>query len=69
LTEAGRSRGELRITVCPYFKELTPDGVKQYAEAGADAVAALFFAFSPDDVGRMFDDLEACREAAVGSSA
>jgi probable F420-dependent oxidoreductase len=67
LERAGRMREELRVTVCPYFKELTPEGVERYAEAGADAVAALFFAFSPDDVGRMFDDLEACREAAVGS--
>ena len=36
-----------------------------YAEAGADAVAALFFAFTPEDVARAFDDLEACREAAA----
>ena len=27
-------------------------------------MAALFFAFTPDDVARAFDDLEACREAA-----
>jgi hypothetical protein len=27
-------------------------------------VAALFFAFTPDDVARAFDDLEACREVA-----
>ena len=69
LEAAGRSRADLRITVCPYFKPLTPEGVEQYAEAGADAVAALFFAFTVDDVARAFDDLEACREAArrVGS--
>ena len=65
LGAAGRSREELRITVCPYFKPLTPDGVERYAEAGADAVAALVFAFSADDVARTFDDLEECREAAV----
>ena len=46
----GRSRAELRITVCPYFNQLTPEWVEGYAEAGADAVAALFFAFTPDDV-------------------
>jgi probable F420-dependent oxidoreductase len=62
---AGRSRDELRITVCPYFKPLTPEGVERYAEAGADAVAALFFAFTPDDVARAFDDLEQCRQAAA----
>jgi len=67
LEEAGRRRTDLRITVCPYFQELTPDAVGQYAEAGADAVAALFFAFTPEDVARAFDDLEACREAAARS--
>jgi probable F420-dependent oxidoreductase len=64
LDAAGRSRDDLRITVCPYFKPLTPEGVEQYAEAGADAVAALFFAFTVDDVARAFDDLEASREVA-----
>jgi probable F420-dependent oxidoreductase len=65
LEEAGRSRADLRITVCPYFNQLTPDMVAQYAEAGADAVAALFFCFSADDVEQTFEGLEACREAAA----
>ncbi|HEX3795688.1 MAG TPA: LLM class F420-dependent oxidoreductase [Acidimicrobiales bacterium] len=65
LAEEGRTRDELRITVCPYFNELTPDIVEQYAEAGADAVAALFFCFSADDVEQTFDGLEACRQAAA----
>jgi probable F420-dependent oxidoreductase len=65
LAEAGRSRDELRITVCPYFNQLTPEAVQEYAEAGADAVAALFFCFSAADVAQTFDGLEACREAAA----
>jgi probable F420-dependent oxidoreductase len=65
LEVAERSRGDLRITVCPYFQQLTPDAVEGYAEAGADAVAALFLAFTPEDVARAFDDLEACRGAAA----
>jgi probable F420-dependent oxidoreductase len=65
LDDAGRKRSELRITVCPYFNQLTPEMVEQYAEAGADAVAALFFCFSADDVAQTFDGLEACREAAA----
>lgn len=65
LEAAGRRRSDLQITVCPYFQQLTPEAVQQYAEAGADAVAALFFAFTPEDVARAFDDLEACREAAA----
>ncbi|HEY1826458.1 MAG TPA: LLM class F420-dependent oxidoreductase [Acidimicrobiales bacterium] len=67
LEAVGRSRSDLRITVCPYFNELTPDGVARYAEAGADAVAALFFVFSADDVASTFDTFEACREAAARS--
>ncbi len=67
LQAAGRTRGDLRITVCPYFHALTPEWVARYAEAGADAVAALFFAFTADDVPRAFDDLQACREAAERS--
>jgi probable F420-dependent oxidoreductase len=65
LEEAGRSRDELRVTVCPYFNQLTPEGVEAYAEAGADAVAALFFAFGPDEVESTLDGLEACRQAAA----
>ncbi len=64
LAEAGRTRDELRITVCPYFNQLTPEAVEQYAEAGADAVAALFFCFSAADVAQTFEGLEACRQAA-----
>jgi probable F420-dependent oxidoreductase len=64
LEAAGRRRAEVRITVCPYFKQLTPEAVVGYAEAGADAVAALFFAFSPDEVAGAFDALEPCRRAA-----
>ena len=67
LEAAGRRREDVRITVCPYFNQLTPDDVEGYAEAGADAVAALFFAFTPDDVARAFDDLEPCREVAARS--
>jgi len=65
LEAAGRRRDELRITVCPYFNQLTPDAVAGYAEAGADAVSALFFAFGPDEVEKTFEDLEACRQAAA----
>jgi probable F420-dependent oxidoreductase len=65
LERVGRARSELHITVCPYFNELTPEGLERYAEAGADAVAALFFCFSPDDVAQTFDSIEACRQAAA----
>ena len=64
LEEAGRRRADLQITVCPYFQALTPERVAQYGEAGADAVAAMFFAGSADDVPAALDALEPCLEAA-----
>jgi probable F420-dependent oxidoreductase len=65
LAEAGRSRADVEITVCPYFQELTPDRVAQYAEAGADAVAALFFASGPGDVPAMLDSLQPLMDRAA----
>jgi probable F420-dependent oxidoreductase len=65
LAVEGRSRAELRITVCPYFHQLTPELVRQYAEAGADAVAALFFCFNAAEVTQSFEALEPCRLAAA----
>jgi probable F420-dependent oxidoreductase len=65
LAEAGRTRSDVQVTVCPYFQELTPDRVEQYTAAGADAVAALFFAGSPDDVPAMLDALQPCVERAA----
>lgn len=67
LEEAGRTRQEVRITVCPYFQELTPERTEAYAEAGADAVAALFFALSPADVAPMLDALQPCLERAAAA--
>ena len=40
----------MTITVCPYFQPLDADIAGRYAEAGADAVAALLLPFSEDDV-------------------
>jgi probable F420-dependent oxidoreductase len=67
LAEHGRSRDEVEITVCPYFQTLTPARVEQYAAAGADAVSALFFAGTPDDVPAMLDALGPCLERAAKS--
>jgi len=60
LEEAGRSRCDLTVTVCPYFQGLTPESTEQYAEAGADAVAALVFPLSPEDVAPAFDAVAEC---------
>ena len=57
LSAEGRSRSEITVTVCPYFQELSPTTVEQYATAGADAVAALLFVIDPADVPGAFDAL------------
>jgi len=64
LDEQGRRRAEVRVTVCPYFKPLDPAITEQYAQAGADAVSALLFAMSADDVPAAFDALDPCLERA-----
>jgi probable F420-dependent oxidoreductase len=53
----GRARADVTVTVCPYFQELSPATVEQYAAAGADAVAALLFVTTPDEVAAAFDAL------------
>jgi probable F420-dependent oxidoreductase len=57
LSAEGRARSDITVTVCPYFQELSPTTVEQYAAAGADAVAALLFVIDPADVPTAFDAL------------
>ena len=65
LGEHSRSRSEIEITVCPYFNQMTADDVTAYADAGANAVASLFLAFSPDDVPGALDALAPLIERAA----
>jgi len=58
LADEGRSRGDMRITVCPYFHPLDADIAARYAEAGADAVAALVLPLDVDSVLAAFDSLQ-----------
>jgi probable F420-dependent oxidoreductase len=67
LEAQGRTRADLTITVCPYFQPLDADRAGQYAEAGADAVAALLFAFGPDDVRSSLDALQPVFDRAAAS--
>jgi probable F420-dependent oxidoreductase len=67
LAEHGRRRDDLTITVCPYFKPLDADIAARYAEAGADAVAALLLAFGPDEVRSALDDLQPVFDRAASS--
>jgi alkanesulfonate monooxygenase SsuD/methylene tetrahydromethanopterin reductase-like flavin-dependent oxidoreductase (luciferase family) len=58
LKENGRSRADVRVTVCPYFLPLDADIAGRYADAGVDAVAALLLPFSSDDIRKALDDLQ-----------
>jgi len=68
LEAEGRSRTEITVTVCPYFQELSPATVEQYAAAGTDAVAALLFVTDPADVPGAFDALGPCMDRAAALS-
>ncbi len=64
LAKEGRTRGEVRITVCPYFKPFEADDIGRYAEAGADAVAAMVLPLTVDEVRAGFERLEPMLERA-----
>jgi probable F420-dependent oxidoreductase len=59
LAEAGRDRSDVRITVCPYMRPFDAELADGYAEAGADAVAALLLPLGVDGVREGFGQLEA----------
>jgi alkanesulfonate monooxygenase SsuD/methylene tetrahydromethanopterin reductase-like flavin-dependent oxidoreductase (luciferase family) len=64
LAAEGRSRSDVKITVSPYFQELTADRTTGYAQAGADAVSAMLFATTGDEVRAILDALQPCIDAA-----
>jgi len=64
LDRHGRGRDDIEVTVCPYFQPLNPATTEQYAESGADSLAALLFAASADDVAAAFDALDPSIERA-----
>src|SRR5664279_369502 len=58
LDEQGRRGEDVTVTVCPYLQHLDADAAEQYAEAGADAVAALLLPFGTDQVRSALDVLQ-----------
>jgi len=64
LAEHGRGRDGCTVTVCPYMQAFDADDVEAYAEAGADAVAALVLAVDVDSVPGVFDALDPLVERA-----
>ncbi len=65
LEAEGRSRAEIRITVCPYFQPFEAEDVERYAEAGADAVAVMVLPLTVDEVRAGFARLEPALERAA----
>jgi len=65
LDEQRRSRSDITITVCPYFQPLDADITERYAEAGADAVAALVIPMDEDSVRTQLDGLVPVQERAA----
>lgn len=63
LERAGRTREEVRITVCPYLQPFDAESAGRYAEAGADAVAPMLLPLSVDEVRTGFDRLQPALEA------
>ena len=57
LAEHDRSRADVTLTVCPYFNQVTPDLVEQYAELGVDRLVVLAFAFDLDSMYSSLDEL------------
>jgi probable F420-dependent oxidoreductase len=62
LEQAGRTRAEFQVTVCPYMNAITPEMVDQYAETGIDQLSVMLMAFTPSDVAQQLDLLEPCFE-------
>lgn len=67
LAEHGRTRDDLTVTVCPYLQPLDAAIAARYAEAGADAVAALLLPLDADSVRAALDDLAPVLEMAGAS--
>lgn len=65
LADEGRTRADIHVTACPYFHELRPEQVEEYADAGADAVCPLVLPMSVDDVESTLDALQGCLERAA----
>jgi probable F420-dependent oxidoreductase len=59
LADAGRTRDEIEISICPYLKGSGTDLVKQYEDAGVDQVIFLTFAFDIDGLQSTLDSLAA----------
>jgi probable F420-dependent oxidoreductase len=59
LGAAGRSRADITVSICPYFKGVDRAAVERFAELGVDRVIAVVLAFGVDDLQERLDQLAA----------
>ena len=60
-----RTRAEIEISVCPYFKGTDADGIKRYADLGVDRVIVVVFAFDREGLARAADEAASLVETAA----
>lgn len=65
LDDAGRDRSSVRITVSPYFNDVTIDDIEPYAAAGIDELVVFLPAFETADVEGALDALDPLRALAA----
>ena len=58
LEDAGRSRADIELSVCPYFNPVTPAMVDEYRELGVDRLIVLCLAFDLDSLRSSLDTIE-----------
>lgn len=66
LSEEGRSRSDVQVSVCPYFHGLTSEMVEAYRQLGVDRVITLLIAVDAAGVDTALDAMTPCVEAAKG---
>src|SRR5439155_9990621 len=64
LDEQSRTRSDVEISICPYFKGTDADGVKRYAELGVDRVMVVLFGFDREGLVRAAAEAAALVEVA-----
>src|SRR5438067_2667826 len=64
LDQQSRTRSEIEISICPYFKGTDADGIKRYAELGVDRVIVVVFGFDREGLVRAADEAAVLVEAA-----
>lgn len=57
LQRRGRSRKEIRISVCPYLRPVDLDLARRYRDVGVDQLILLLFAATVDDLRRSIESL------------